>query len=213
MAWLNASTVCSHSRLPLDKSSTSRAFSSAMPACARTARVNISAASSSGFLVSPSIATAPIVRDTATIGTPSQLDGAGKFLVGTIEVSKLEIGFRELIVGLRETGIDLHGIGKLDGRLAVLAPGEIALAALKILLFAHIGITRAAREQSSGERTDKQQADNPGTTHDHFSNCGAECADKLPALERSIILHENRQRKVTAVTVTAGHSGFRMHHY
>ena len=45
----------------------------------------------------------------------SQLDSAGKFLVGTIEVSKLEIGFRELIVGLRETGIDLHSIGKLNG--------------------------------------------------------------------------------------------------
>src|SRR5882762_4188993 len=129
----------------------------------------------------------------------SQLDSAGKFLVGTIEVSKLEIGFRELIVGLRETGIALHGIGKLNGRLAVLALAEIALAALKILLFAHIGITRAAREQSSGERTDKQQTDNPGTTHDHFSNCGAECADKFPALERSIILQANREAKVTAV--------------
>src|SRR5258708_2708751 len=110
----------------------------------------------------------------------SRLDSAGKFLVGTIEVSKLEIGFRELIVGLRETGIALHSIGKLNGRLAVLALGEIALAALKILLFAHIGITRAAREQSSGERTHKQQTDNPGTTHDHFSNCGAEGADKFP---------------------------------
>src|ERR1700732_4949338 len=129
----------------------------------------------------------------------SQLDSAGKFLVGTVEVSKLEIGLRELIVGLGETGVDLHSIGKLNGRLAVLAPGEIALAALKVLLFAHIEITRAAREQSSGERTDKQQADNRETTHDHFSNCSAECADKFPALERSIILHENRQAKVTAV--------------
>src|ERR1700680_611142 len=129
----------------------------------------------------------------------SQLDSAGKFLVGTIEVSNLEIGFRELIVGLDETGIDLHGIGKLNCRLAVLALVEIALAALKILLFAHIGITRAAREQSSGERTDKQQMDNPGTTHDHFSNCCAECADKFPALERSIILQANWQAKVTAV--------------
>src|SRR3984893_18625325 len=130
----------------------------------------------------------------------SQLHSAGKFLVSTIEVSKLEIGFCELIVGLRETGIDLHSIGILNGRLAVLAPAEIALAALKILLFAHIGITRAAREQSSGERTDKQQTDNPGTTHDQFSNCSSECADKFPALERSIILQANRQAKVTAVT-------------
>src|ERR1700732_3012784 len=129
----------------------------------------------------------------------SQLDSAGKFLVGTVEVSKLEIGLRELIVGLGETGVDLHSIGKLNGRLAVLAPGEIALAALKILLFAHIGITRAAREQSSGERTDKQQTDNPGTTHDQFSTCSAECADKFPALERSIILQANREAKVTAV--------------
>src|ERR1700680_4149005 len=111
----------------------------------------------------------------------SQLDSAGKFLVGPIEVSKLEIGFRELIVGLGKTGIDLRRIGKLNGRLAVLAPGEITLAALKILLFPHIGITRAAREQSSGERTEKQQTDKPRTTHYHFSNCGAECADKFPA--------------------------------
>src|SRR6266851_6847470 len=111
----------------------------------------------------------------------SQLDSAGKFLVGTVEVSKLEIGLRELIVGLPETGIDLHSIGKLNGRLAVLAPGEIALTALKVLLFAHIGITRAAREQSSNERTDKQKTDNRRTTHDHFSNYGAECADKFPA--------------------------------
>src|SRR5229473_1170533 len=129
----------------------------------------------------------------------SQLDSPGKFLVGTIEVPKLEIGFRELIVGLGETGIDLRSIGKLNGRLAVLAPGEITLAALKILLFAHIGITRAAREHSSGERAYKQQTDNRGTTHDHFSNCGAECADNFPALERSMILHPNRQAKVTAV--------------
>ena len=133
----------------------------------------------------------------------SQLDNSGKFLVGTIEVSKLEIGFPELIVGLGETGIDLHSIGKLNGRLAVLALAEIALAALKVLLFAHIGITRAAREQSSGKRTNKQQTDDPGTTHDHFSNCSAECADKFPALERSIILHENRQAKVTAVTAVS----------
>src|SRR4029077_11071873 len=129
----------------------------------------------------------------------SQLDSAGKFLVGTIEVSKLEGGFRELIVGLREAGIDMHGVGELNGRLAVLALGEIALSALKVLLFANIGITRATREQSSGERTDQQQADNRETTHDHFSKCSAECADKFPALERSIILHENRQAKVTAV--------------
>src|SRR5260370_41631580 len=111
----------------------------------------------------------------------SQLDSPGKCLVGTIEVSKLEIGFCELIVGLGETGIDLHCVGKLNGRLAVLAPGEITLAALKILLFAHIGITRAAREQSSGERTDTQQSDNPGTTHDHFSNRSARRSDKVPA--------------------------------
>src|SRR5260370_38157744 len=111
----------------------------------------------------------------------SQLDIPGKVLVNTIESLKLEIGLCELIGGLGETGIDLHSIGKLNGRLAVSAPGEITLAALKILLFAHIGITRAAREQSSGERTDQQQTDKPGTTHVHFSNCGAECADRFPA--------------------------------
>ena len=77
MAWLNASTVCSHSRFPLESSSTSRAFSSAMPACARTARVNISAPSSMAFARSPSIATAPMVRETATMGTPSQLADTG----------------------------------------------------------------------------------------------------------------------------------------
>src|SRR6266566_1360540 len=108
MAWLNASTVCSHSRLPLDSSSTSRAFSSASPACASTARVNISAPSSKASLRSPSSATAPMVRVTAT-------SGARGDVIPKDQGSAPERELQERLVGTRGTRSVVVGDGELVG--------------------------------------------------------------------------------------------------
>ena len=76
----------------------------------------------------------------------SQFDGAGEFLIGVNPVVKIEISLAQLKMGLRETGIDLHGVGVLDGGFAVFALAEVALSALKIFLLANVGIARAAGE-------------------------------------------------------------------
>src|SRR6266496_1817545 len=77
IAWEIASTVFSHSRLADDSSSTRRAFSSAMAACASTAVTRDSSAFPSAMARSLESETAPMVRPAAMSGAPSQEPGGG----------------------------------------------------------------------------------------------------------------------------------------
>src|SRR5204863_453979 len=72
-----ASTVFSHSRLAEERSSTRRAFSSAIAACASTAQTSVSSAFPSTPGRSLERETAPIVRLAAMSGAPSQEPGGG----------------------------------------------------------------------------------------------------------------------------------------
>src|SRR5271166_1317101 len=68
-------------------------------------------------------------------------------------------------MGLGEARIDLNRVGILDFGFPVLAFGEIAVATLQILLFANVGIARAAGKQGSGQEPDQQQAERNGAAH------------------------------------------------
>src|SRR5438128_1482211 len=76
IAWVMASTVRSHSRLPLESSSTRRAFSSAMAAWATTAAMIICSASPNAPARPAASETAPIARPPAMRGAPLQEAGA-----------------------------------------------------------------------------------------------------------------------------------------
>src|SRR5207249_3818580 len=78
IAWEMASTVFSHSRLAEERSSTRRAFSSAIAACASTAQTSVSSALPSTPGRSLERETAPIVRLAAMSGAPSQEPGGGR---------------------------------------------------------------------------------------------------------------------------------------
>src|SRR5580692_4329386 len=73
---------------------------------------------------------------------------------------------------LGETGVQLHRIGILDGGFAVLPLVEIAVPTLQKLLFTHVGITRAPREQCSDEEPNEKEAKDYRTAH-VFSKAGA----------------------------------------
>src|SRR5947208_1509556 len=75
IAWEMASTGFPHSPLAEERSSTRRAFSSAIPACASTAETSVSSAFPSMPGRSLERETAPIVRPPATRGAPSQEPG------------------------------------------------------------------------------------------------------------------------------------------
>src|SRR6266550_4729139 len=77
IAWVMASTVCSHSRLALESSSTRRAFSSAIATCATTARTVMRSSGRNAPGRSETRDTAPTGRDAATRGAPIQEPGAG----------------------------------------------------------------------------------------------------------------------------------------
>src|SRR3989441_9564418 len=81
MAWVIASTVFSHSRFAEERSSTSRAFSSAMAAWASTAVTRVSSASPSTPWRSLASDTAPTARPAATSGAPIQDPGGGSVRV------------------------------------------------------------------------------------------------------------------------------------
>ena len=78
MAWVMASTVCSHSRLALESSSTRRAFSSAIATCATTARTVIRSSGRNAPGRSETRDTAPTGREAATSGAPIHEPGAGQ---------------------------------------------------------------------------------------------------------------------------------------
>ena len=94
----------------------------------------------------------------------SKFNGAVQFLKCATGVAQLEKGLAELVVGLGKAGVNLNGVGILNYRFAVLALGEIALAALKILLLAHIGIARTAGEESEN-RAGNNETKNHRATH------------------------------------------------
>src|SRR5256884_6162741 len=71
IAWVIASTVFSHSRFAEERSSTSRAFSSAMAAWASTAVTSVSSALPKAPARSLASETAPTARPAATSGAPS----------------------------------------------------------------------------------------------------------------------------------------------
>src|SRR6266480_3415678 len=76
IAWVIASTVFSHSRFAEERSSTSRAFSRAMVAWARTAVTSVSSGLPKTPARSLASETAPTARPAATSGAPSQDRGA-----------------------------------------------------------------------------------------------------------------------------------------
>ena len=78
--------------------------------------------------------------DSSLVILGTQFDGAGQFLVGAVALLQMEVGFSKLEVRIGVARIDLDGIGKLDRRFLVFPFRKVVLAALKVLLLAHVGI-------------------------------------------------------------------------
>ncbi len=85
----------------------------------------------------------------------SEFDGTSQFLPRSIAIFHFQVRLCELVVSLDEAVVDFKGVGILDFRLAVLSLGKIFFAALKVLLFSHVGITRAA--EGDDEKSASQQ--------------------------------------------------------
>src|SRR5271165_7639335 len=84
-----------------------------------------------------------------------QLNSAGQFLIRPQLLLGLEVSLGQFIMRIGVAGINLDGVYKLNRRLAILAFFEVALAAVKILLLAHVGIARASRKRS-GDKSENQ---------------------------------------------------------
>src|ERR1700751_6287898 len=65
-----------------------------------------------------------------------------EFLVSPAPILELEKGLRQLIVGLRIVGVHLNRVTKLNGGFPVFPSFEVTLSTLKVLLLAHVGVTR-----------------------------------------------------------------------
>ena len=131
----------------------------------------------------------------------SEVHGAEEFLKGPLGVSLLEIGLAEVIVSLGKTGIDLNRVQILDGGLAVLAFGRILLAAVQILLLAHIGIARTGCQQTREDAARQQQTYGNRTTHIAFSDCRSWRRAKASSAR---ILHDTARSPAQTVTGVTG---------
>src|SRR2546425_686071 len=107
MAWVIASTVFSHSRLAEERSSTSRAFSSAMAAWASTAVTRVSSASPSTPWRSLASDTAPTARPAATSST-------------TVAGRKAPASSWESVVSRASNSTAARGVAALEGGLGMI---------------------------------------------------------------------------------------------
>src|SRR4029077_17693609 len=126
----------------------------------------------------------------------SDLDGPGKFLASSSAVAHVEISLAELVVRLGEAGVDLNGVGVLNGRLTVLALGKVFFTALEEFLLAHVGIAGTSGHAGGEERANQQQTNDNGTTHRVSPNCEPG-GDRHGRVERFIILQAKSAAKVT----------------
>src|SRR5690242_17817466 len=70
-----------------------------------------------------------------------EFESTRQLIVSTLGIPQLQISLRQLRMPLGKTGINLHRVGKLNDRFAVLALAKILFPTFEILLLARVGIT------------------------------------------------------------------------
>src|SRR5438270_8803584 len=97
-----------------------------------------------------------------------QLNRSIQLLVSGVPVLCLQGGLRELVVSFGEIRVYLGRVGELDRRFLVLSFLVIALTALKIFLFADVGVPRTGQKRAGYQKDNQGQLNSRSMLH--FTN-------------------------------------------
>src|SRR5215472_7746092 len=88
-----------------------------------------------------------------------QFERTSQLLIGACFLSQTQKSECQMIVRLGKARVHLYGVAVLDRSLAVLCLFEIALAALEILLLAHVGVAGTTGPKAGKHREQKDQTE------------------------------------------------------